>query len=73
MHPVAHHTGEQTLAPLLLLAGGGVSLLVAIGRARLTAARTKLTRKQGSRREAEMEAREPTRTPASRHGGNVRP
>jgi hypothetical protein len=46
---------------------------VAIGRARLTAARTKLTRKQGSRREAEMEAREPTRTPASRHGGNVRP
>ena len=46
MHPLAHHAGEQALAPLLLLAGGGggVSLLVAIGRARLAAARAKLTR-----------------------------
>ena len=51
MHPLAHHTGEQGLAPLLLLlSGGGVPLLVAIGRARLAATRAKLTRKQGSRR-----------------------
>jgi hypothetical protein len=48
---VAHHAGEQALAPLLLLLGsGGVPLLVAIGRARLAAARAKLTRKQGARR-----------------------
>ena len=40
---VAHHAGEQALAPLLLLlGGGGVPLLVAIGRARLAAARARL-------------------------------
>jgi hypothetical protein len=52
MTPLAHHAGEQGLAPLLLLlgSGGGLSLLVAIGRARLAAARAKLTRKQGARR-----------------------
>jgi len=50
MHPIAHHLGEQALAPLLLLGSGGVSLLVAIGRARLATARAKLTRKQGARR-----------------------
>ena len=44
MHSLAHHAGEQTLAPLLLLAGGGLSLLAAIGRAWLAATRTKLTR-----------------------------
>ena len=45
MHPLAHHLGEESLAPLLLLgSGGGHSLLVAIGRARLAAARAKLTR-----------------------------
>ncbi len=33
MHPLAHHAGEQALAPLLLLAGGGFTLVVAIGRA----------------------------------------
>ena len=44
MHPIAHHLGEQALAPLLLLGGGGVPLMVAIGRARLAAARAKLTR-----------------------------
>ena len=55
MRPLAHHAGEQGLAPLLLLlllGSGGVPLLVAIGRARLAAARAKLTRltrrKQGS-------------------------
>ncbi|HEX6673452.1 MAG TPA: hypothetical protein VF486_00275 [Actinomycetes bacterium] len=41
--PVAHHLGEESLAPLLLLgSGGGLSLLVTIGRARLAAARAKL-------------------------------
>jgi hypothetical protein len=50
MQPLAHHAGEQALAPLLLLAGGGFTLFVAIGRARLAAARAKLTRKQGARR-----------------------
>jgi hypothetical protein len=48
MHPVvAHHAGEQGLAPLLLLlSSGGVPLAVAIGRARLAAARARLTRKR---------------------------
>jgi hypothetical protein len=46
MRPLAHHAGEQGLAPLLLLLGsGGVPLLVAIGRARLAAARARLTRR----------------------------
>jgi hypothetical protein len=45
MRPLAHHLGEESLTPLLLLgSGGGLSLLVAIGRARLAAARAKLTR-----------------------------
>jgi hypothetical protein len=44
MHPIAHHLGEQALAPLLLLGSGGVPLLVAIARARLAATRAKLTR-----------------------------
>ena len=44
MHPIAHHLGEQALAPLLLLGSGGVPLMVAIGRARLVATRAKLTR-----------------------------
>jgi hypothetical protein len=52
MTPLAHHAGEQALAPLLLvLSGGGVALLVAIGRARLAAARARLTRRvRGSER-----------------------
>ena len=45
MAPLAHHAGEQGLAPLLLLLGsGGATLLVAIARARLAAGRAKLTR-----------------------------
>ena len=49
MHPLAHHAGEQGLAPLLLLlASGGVPLLVAIARARLAAARAMFARKQGT-------------------------
>jgi hypothetical protein len=50
MPPLAHHTGEHALAPLLLLlGGGGLPLVMAIGRARVAAARARLTRrKQGS-------------------------
>lgn len=51
MTPMAHHAGEESLAPLLLLLGsGGLPLVVAIGRARLAAARARLTRKPGSGR-----------------------
>jgi hypothetical protein len=50
MPPLAHHLGEQALAPLLLLGSGGIGLLVAIGRARLATARTRLTTKLSSRR-----------------------
>jgi hypothetical protein len=48
VHPLAHHAGEQALAPLLLLAGGGFTLVVAIGRARLADARAWLARKRDS-------------------------
>jgi hypothetical protein len=41
---VAHHAGEETLAPLLVLGGAWLSLLVAYGRTRLAAARAKLPR-----------------------------
>jgi hypothetical protein len=44
MHPLAHHTGEETLTPLLLLASGGLSLATTHARARLAAARAKLAR-----------------------------
>jgi hypothetical protein len=44
MHPLAHHAGEDTLAPLLLLGGAWLSLLTASSRAHLTTIRTKLTR-----------------------------
>lgn len=37
MHPLAHHAGEQTLAPLLLLGGAWLSLLLTVNRARLAA------------------------------------
>ena len=37
MHPLAHHAGEESLAPLLLLGGAWLSLLLTIGRVRLTA------------------------------------
>jgi hypothetical protein len=41
MHPIAHHAGEQILAPLLL-GSGGVPLLAAIVRARLRLAARRL-------------------------------
>jgi hypothetical protein len=44
MHPLAHHAGEQALAPLLLLASGGVPLLLATTQDRLTAVRQWLAR-----------------------------
>jgi hypothetical protein len=45
MTPLAHHLGEDSLVNVLLVgSGGGLSLLLAIGRARLAAARAKLTR-----------------------------
>ena len=44
MHPLAHHAGEETLAPLLLLGGAWLSILLTIARARLAAVRTRLTR-----------------------------
>jgi hypothetical protein len=46
MHPLAHHAGEQTLAPLLLLTGGGFTLFVAYSREHLASVRARLTRKQ---------------------------
>jgi len=48
MPPLAHHAGEESLAALLLLGTGSLSVVVAIGRAQLAAARARLTRrKQG--------------------------
>ena len=46
MHPLAHHAGEDTLAPLLLLGGAWLSVLAAYSRERLTAVRARLARKQ---------------------------
>ena len=53
MHPLAHHAGEDTLAPLLLLGGAWLSVLTAYGRARLTTARARLARKQAPPAEVE--------------------
>jgi hypothetical protein len=54
MHPiVAHHAGEQALAPLLLLASGTVPLLLAMTRERLAAARARLARSRTPAAKAE--------------------
>jgi hypothetical protein len=45
MHPLAHHLSEDSLLNLLLLGGTGLSLMVVEGRARLAAARARLTRR----------------------------
>ena len=45
MPPLAHHAGEQLLAPLLLLGTCWISLATAAARARLAAARDRLTRR----------------------------
>jgi hypothetical protein len=47
MHPLAHHAGEETLAPMLLLGSAWLSLLpllLTIGRARLAAILERFTR-----------------------------
>jgi hypothetical protein len=46
MHPLAHHAGEETLTPLLLLGGAWLSVLVAYSRARLASVRAGLAGKQ---------------------------
>jgi len=46
MRPLAHHAGEESLAALLLLGGCWISLAAAAGRARLAAARDRLTRRK---------------------------
>jgi len=45
MRPLAHHLGEDSLVNLLLLGGGGLSLMVAAGRVRLAAIHARLTRR----------------------------
>ena len=61
MHPLAHHAGEDSLLGLLVLGGSWLSLAAAIGRSRLAAAHTRLTRKQSSRRDCDdrQDARQP--------------
>jgi hypothetical protein len=53
MHPLAHHTGEETLAALLVLGGAWSSLLVPYSRARLLSVRARLARKQAPPAEVE--------------------
>ena len=48
MHPLAHHAGEQALAPLLLLGGAWLSVLVAYSRTRLASVRARFAKKQGT-------------------------
>jgi hypothetical protein len=50
MQPLAHHAGEETLAPLLLLGGAWLSVLVAYSREWLASIRATLARKRGTRR-----------------------
>jgi hypothetical protein len=45
MRPLAHHLGEDSLVNLLLLGGGSLSVVVAVGRAQLAATRARLTRR----------------------------
>jgi hypothetical protein len=49
MRPLAHHAGEDSLVNLLLLGGGGLSLIAAAGRARLAALHARLTRRSRGR------------------------
>jgi hypothetical protein len=54
MHPLAHHLSEDSLLNLLLISGTGLSLIVVEGRARLAAARARLTRRvRGPKRRAD--------------------
>ena len=45
MRPLAHHLGEDSLLNLLLVGGTGLSLMAVEGRAKLAAARARLTRR----------------------------
>jgi hypothetical protein len=49
MRPLAHHLGEDSLVNLLLVGGGGLSLIAAAGRARLAAIHARLTRRSRGR------------------------
>ena len=49
MHPLAHHAGEDSLLNLLVVGGSWLSAAAVVGRARLAAARTWLTRNRGAR------------------------
>ena len=53
MHPLAHHAGEETLAPMLLLGGAWLSVLVPYSRDRLLSVRARLARKQAPPAEVE--------------------
>jgi hypothetical protein len=44
MTPLAHHIGEESLVNLLVLSGGGLSLIAAASRAHLAKALARLTR-----------------------------
>jgi hypothetical protein len=55
MGPLAHHAGEQSLLQWVLLGSGALPLMVAIGRARVAAARARLA----GRRRARAAARPP--------------
>jgi hypothetical protein len=56
MRLLAHDLGEDSLVNLLLLGGGGLSLIAAAGRARLAAIHARLTRRsRGGPREPDRE------------------
>jgi hypothetical protein len=57
MHPLAHHLGEDSLVNLLLVGGAGLTLMVIEGRARLAAARARLTRRLRGPEQRPHEAR----------------
>jgi len=63
MHPLAHHAGEHSLISLLVFGGSWLAVAAAIGRTQLAAALARLTGRDGPRRRADMQAREPTRRP----------
>ena len=43
--PVAHHLGEESLTPLLLLGTGWLSVAMTLGRERMAAGRDRLLRR----------------------------
>jgi hypothetical protein len=64
MHPLAHHLGEDSLVNLPLLGGGGLTLMVVDGRARLAGVRARLARNQPRSKgkpETRMRAQDPNR------------